>query len=212
MKLSYFLIFIALSVHSVASAQTALAIPNSFTNGEIIDADKINQNFTGIETHINQNQGHKHLHIVDGNNIDLGAVFNFNGPNGNPEFISNKGYLAAIKTNPVEIGAFFVYFQSIDCTGQKFRVTPIIDDLTQFELMETRSLFWNELENKYYYADLQTAQVILTGLSRYQSNDSSACITLTVPEFPPVIPILENDPAITGVPNNIVFPVRLEYK
>ena len=55
MKLRYSLAVIVALITGLSQAQTPLAIPNTFTNGEIIDADNINQNFTEIETHVNTN-------------------------------------------------------------------------------------------------------------------------------------------------------------
>ena len=207
-----FLFVLMLFITAQVNAQTPLTTPYTFTNGEIIDADNINQNFSEIATHINQNQGHKHLYIVDGNGSELGAISDFKA-GVSPEFLSSKGYYAAIKTNPEPTATLIIFFESVDCTGQGYTNSPVLDDLTlRNNLKDTRSLFWNELDSKYYYIDLRNAPVTITATSNYRFSRPTVCIIPTAPQLPVVNPLVVNDPAITGVPNEIVFPIRLEYK
>ena len=207
MKLSYFLILIALSVHTVASAQTALAIPNSFTNGEIIDADKINQNFTGIETHINQNQGHKHLYVVDTNDVELGQVVGTE-VDANPLLLSDKGYLYIVKRNPININ---VFFESNDCTGQAYTSFNVITD--RFDsLMLNRHAFWNEKDLKYYFIDQSILPQTVNIQSMYAGGFSNALACNVFVTSTTMVHLNEATPGLTGVPSAITLPVRFEYK
>jgi hypothetical protein len=204
-------IFVLL-VSQLAYAQTSLSVPNSFTNGQIIDADKINQNFTEIETHVNSNQGHKHLYVVDANSQILGQVFNFH--NEGATLITNQGFMASIYSNEgtgvISTQVFRIYYESTNCTGQGYMVSPFLDENeNRLRLVKSRTLFWDGPINQYVYLD-QNSQIPLS-YGSYRGLNSDACNN-SLGNWTLVNPVLVNDMNVTGMPNSIVFPITLEYK
>ena len=214
MKLRYSLALIVALITSLSQAQTPLAIPNTFTNGEIIDADKINQNFTEVETRINQNQGHKHLYIVDGNDMVLGELFqsdrilNLDSSNGEV-FVSDKGYIGIVTSVASDfIGASFNYlFQNSDCSGEPLWVLATSTNSLLPRLVFTPT--WSV--NRYYIISTTVETVTFNSHITGNPEDIAANCVLNT-DNRSAYSISVNAPIITGVPDSIQLPVRLEYK
>ena len=209
MKLKYYLALIMAMMTCLAQAQTPLAIPNTFTNGEIIDADNINQNFTEIETHVNTNQGHKHFYVVDANDVDLGIVDLNAAPEAGLLILTGKGYLFKIKNSLDNVE---VYFESIDCSGQAY-ANLINIEVNFSNILLKRAVFWTENKQNYYIRDVNT-EMIINAQSQYGSgsiHSTLPCLTVTTNGVT-VNPFIQSTLSLTGIPNTITLPVRLEYK
>ena len=186
-----------------------MAVPNTFTNGEIIDADNINQNFTEIETHVNSNLINKMLHVIDANDVDLGVLESYPGE-GIPVLLSGKGYYYQLVGNANSID---VYFGSSDCSGQGY--VSVEFDLTQGlgRLALRNYVYWNERDGNHYYVN-RSSSFTMNPQSRYGPggiSNSFGCVT-EVLSSRVVYPFILNDTSITGVPSVTTAPYDLIYK
>ena len=213
MKLRYSLALIVALISSLSQAQTPLVIPNTFTNGEIIDADNINQNFTEIETHVNTNQGGKHFYLVDANNVVLGRKYGTDvslGSSNSQIFVTDEGYISEATSLTYDQfgGSLNFYFPTSDCSGETIWIDGPYNNIIFPRIVFTP--IWTS--TLYYLASFTTESVTYNSTIRGYpvSGVAIPCAIQTGTRL--VYPISKNDPIITGVPDSILLPVRIEYR
>ena len=204
-----FLFFLTAQVN----AQTPLVLPNTFTNGEIIDADQINQNFSEIETHVNTNQGHKHLYAIDSNGVELGQLVKANNSIDNSSTIlllTGEGYLYTPTNNSTDNSfSISVYFETPDCTGQQY--TPYFQN-SLIDALVTKRAYLDENVGKYFILDLGAIQqATITRQSVYGSIRGPSC-GLSDGAISVMTRLIEATTENSGIPSTFTPPYSFVYK
>ena len=216
MKINISILFISIFVWSNVFAQTPLVIPNTFTNGGIIDADQINQNFTTLKDQVNQNaadivsnSGIGGVYLLDGNGDAFGLYLGA-GPTSillasEVDFITQKGYLGVVSlgdglitTDPI---TRTVYYSQPNCQGNLY--LPLSSNQNGNIIHGFVSRL-GELQQLDYLPKGSTSELV--AVQSYWVNGKTCASFVETVELYEVQP---NDPEVTGISANIVGPVTL---
>ena len=145
MKLRYALALIVALITSLSLAQTPLAIPNTFTNGEIIDADQINQNFNALAQGVNNGFGKRKLYSESVFVADIEIYL----PNNNTLMImSDAGgmYLStSVNSGTVDLVLRNSdgYYLTSDCTGNIYVIVNGYSDFYSDYMISVRDQLYS---------------------------------------------------------------------
>ena len=204
------LVFITAQVH----AQNPLTVTNTFTNGEIIDADQINENFTSITNAINNLP--RRLVVYEGLEL-LGDLLGTNViRSSNGYFIRIAWYQPGANPYHKENGVAQIdntYYLSNDCSGPAYIIVYTDNnDGIIFQNSSNKTVFWVTFSSQLSYVNPLSTPAYLTHQSRW--TQELGCHVSAGDSFN-LVDVIPNDPSVTGFPsltNKILNQLRIEQE
>ena len=178
------IVYISLSVTNLYAQ-----VPNQFSAGDAVSAEKINENFTYAS---------KRIYLKNDNNT-IGTIIEVSeGQWGNGYFVTSKGYfylnLANIFIGNVQMEGQgqYVYYSTNDCSG-----TAYATDSPKFN-----RLFFTY--DQIYYISANTSSTPNIIMRTYKTAQSTSCQTIARPgSGTNLYALTNNDESITGFPDTI---------
>jgi hypothetical protein len=172
-----------------SSAYAGDIVPNTFAPGEVVSADKMNENFTALENAARPK--------VKANGVVIGDYIG----------IEDKGFWVLSENNFIFLinkdGHLFsglVLFSTPDCTGQRYAAAIIVAGGSFMNI-------FRDSYNEGVYMLYPTAEKVVIGETYYM--ESGTCFnggSMSENYFP----VYPNDPNITGVQSSYTAPITLE--
>jgi len=186
---------VVVAVTQLASAQEL----HTFSNGEVADAEKINENFEAINAQVREAQTARSLYI-NGNRV--GVVVLELSSNEEIFAVTSKGFTAAFYgdfTLLQPTRGIDSYFITEDCTGTAYAWPSSAS--FPMKLGGVTGHIGRDQEGNWVYVDYShSATGLQLKTAYYFDGDGFVCYTLgdtdTRESF--VVPILNNSPSVTG--------------
>jgi hypothetical protein len=214
-----FISAIVLLLSSSVFAQTQ--VPNTFQSGQPARASEVNENFSELETAVNQNasdvtsnaaviaantnaiQGTGIPRVLDGGDNLIGYLVNIEDSNQSIDVLTEQGYIRSglAFSNGQEPFPGTVWFSGGNCTGTAYTDMP-----NGF----VRVLYDETGVEKLYYADKNSAAQVSPTILSLTGNAGCSAYCCAISRAWPVLP---NDPVITGFSNQTSYtvPIKIEY-
>ncbi len=175
-------------------------MPHILKDGDIVDADQLNENFNHLE------ENHKIYTVKSNGNIIGTTQFNFYQSRPHPSILTNDRYFHFLfnkdfydvflyKDGTLE-SVYNKYFKSNSCQGDPY-IFYGNNTAKSFVLVPSKGMIVNYQNSLYYYPkNTITHKFIYQSYKKYYND---ACINETGDSNYLYIKLLPNDPAVTGI-------------
>lgn len=186
-------IFLGLGSTALLAATISGTI-NTFSKGDILDADLLNENFASLQTAIENVPTFHSVTDADGKELGILNQIGFTGEGGILNIVTSNGYYLEIWANYGDLRSYYVSYKTSDCSGQAYvSVAPL-------SIIEVEGL------SGYYYVDIDAARTTFSPQSRKQ--DDGSCNVFSYSEEP-YYPVTSNKESVTGF-SGFSMPLTME--